>query len=91
MGKFDDFVTTSCITSLTFLENIYESKKKLSNKLTVLFSILKKFSKRDDNLSNSAVSQHTSSSNLNKLKKLGVIHGIAKRSRSIQYTQSPRE
>jgi hypothetical protein len=25
LGKFEDFITTSCITSLTFLENIHES------------------------------------------------------------------
>ena len=39
MGKFEDFITTSCITSLTFLENIHESKshKNVNLNNTIIF------------------------------------------------------
>lgn len=82
LGKLEDFITTANITNLTFLMTTVENNDEK------ICESLKKFTRRRS-LDYSRLSPNHA--NGVKAKKLGTIRGIAKRSRSINYTTCPRK
>lgn len=91
LGKLEDFIKTACLTSLTFFgtgEHGQENEKNVMSYIDSLnSSSIGLNSGRLLQLNNKNHMATTAGSR----KKLGSIIGIAKRSRSIHYSQCPSE
>lgn len=89
LGKLDDFIKTACLTSLNFVGNGAYGEENERKVIEYIDSINSSGAFGSNKLLQLCTKNQSAQTSTGTRKKLGAIIGIAKRSRSITYTDSP--